>query len=368
MDENAEVDINEMVGALEFVFPEIEKYEQHVISDCQVAFTSKNAGSDAYSAGSTFFIGAAEKPRCLLERIAMDIFEHHASRMNKNFDIACSGAEWWSQCIDNRDDIGFHWDRDYDLEERTGELRYPDVGTVTYLTDHGGGTMVLPCIGASTLNRKISTSTGVDFTALVISKPKRGKHMHFDGRLLHAAPGDYDGNVVDSSDSGSSDEESSEGSDSGAPPKRVTFLVNVWFNHRPEGSVAFPKGSLEKMCKEFQDDDVLKRPVLKFEEAETVSPALLSSAFTGDTTVRTWRFCDLLCNYAVKLPLCENSAEVIEACEKHFLKLQFSPSCPARVLDLGIVSDEEEEEEEEQGDVAHEECSSLGSKRKRLEV
>ena len=46
--------------------------------------------------------------------------EHHCA--GASFDASKSGAEWWTQCIDPDDDIGLHWDRDYDLQEEQGLL------------------------------------------------------------------------------------------------------------------------------------------------------------------------------------------------------------------------------------------------------
>ena len=81
--------------------------------DCLEAFTCRSI-SDAnedYSTGSTYFIGADRSPRCFLEKVALAIFRFHTK--DAVFDGKKSGAEWWTQVVDCRDDIGFHWDRDY---------------------------------------------------------------------------------------------------------------------------------------------------------------------------------------------------------------------------------------------------------------
>lgn len=60
---------------------------------------------------------------------------------------ASSGAEWWIQIREEgyHSDLGmpFHWDKDERLREATGVMKYPEVSTVTYLTEHGAPTMVL---------------------------------------------------------------------------------------------------------------------------------------------------------------------------------------------------------------------------------
>lgn len=43
----------------------------------------------------TFWIGAAEQPRCLLEAFAKNVFQHHVA--NSTYDVSISGAEWWVQ-------------------------------------------------------------------------------------------------------------------------------------------------------------------------------------------------------------------------------------------------------------------------------
>lgn len=81
--------------------------------DCLEAFSSRSIKDDDenYSTGSTYFARSDEPPRCFLEKLALTIFELHTK--DAIFDKKISGAEWWTQVIDCRDDIGFHWDRDY---------------------------------------------------------------------------------------------------------------------------------------------------------------------------------------------------------------------------------------------------------------
>ena len=312
--------------------------------DCKIAFTSKNADGAAYSTGSTFFIGSHEKPRCQLEKMALSVFNFHAKRLGKTYDTKISGAEWWTQCIDSRDDIGFHWDRDYDLEERTGELRYPDVGTVTYLTDVGVGTMVLPCEGAHNdtgnadsahLEKPNSSNC---FNSLLISKPKKGKHMYFDGRLLHAAPGDYDGNDNETEE-GSHASESDDEEEDEEVETRVTFLVNVWFDHKPEGSCALPKEALQLMSK-------MTACMLQFDAAEIVTATTLTVSHGENTKPRTWKFHDLLRSYALHIPLSENTTEkILNSCNEHIL-LQFPKSMDASLENLGEVKESESSDDE----------------------
>ena len=50
--------------------------------DCQEAFNSKQVREQSdYSLGTTFFMRADKEPRCLLERMAQDVFQHHVKRL-----------------------------------------------------------------------------------------------------------------------------------------------------------------------------------------------------------------------------------------------------------------------------------------------
>ncbi|KAJ0402144.1 hypothetical protein P43SY_000459 [Pythium insidiosum] len=49
-----------------------------LVADCEVAFTAREIENAEYSTGSTFFLPATMEPRCLLERLARDVFEFHA--------------------------------------------------------------------------------------------------------------------------------------------------------------------------------------------------------------------------------------------------------------------------------------------------
>lgn len=86
-------------------------FDNGFIKDCSKAFTCRalSSTSDNYSAGATFFIRADTAPRCLLESTAMSIFKYYTKSID--YDPARSGAEWWTQVIDARDEIGVHWDR-----------------------------------------------------------------------------------------------------------------------------------------------------------------------------------------------------------------------------------------------------------------
>lgn len=188
-----------------------------LLRDCELCFNAKQT-SESYSAGSTFFIRADETPKCTVERLAMEIFAFH-TRNIEDMDRGSSGAEWWVLRIDPRDDVGFHWDRDYGLEER-GEMKYPHLATVTYLSAVGGATIV------TGLKGKIDSPSDIPregFSEYAISSVLPFKHIAFRGDLLHGAPSE----IYRDEDDGEEDVDVK-------VSLRITFLVNIWVNHLPQ--------------------------------------------------------------------------------------------------------------------------------------
>ena len=186
-----------------------------MLRDCELCFNAKQA-NESYSSGATFFVRASEAPKCTVERLALEIFAFH-TRDVQDMDLGSSGAEWWVLRIDPRDDVGFHWDRDYGLEEK-GDLKYPTCATVTYLSAVGGATIVTGLRGKEGSPCEIDRES---FSEYAISSVLPYKHIAFRGDLLHGAPCDmYTDEEEDSVEA--------EGS------LRITFLVNVWVNHIPQ--------------------------------------------------------------------------------------------------------------------------------------
>jgi hypothetical protein len=203
------------------------------------------------------------------------------------FDPERSGAEWWTLVLDSNndssptnntishtnddndsdndddeeddDEVGMHFEADYGLE---GQMRHmllhPRVATVTYLSDVGVPTLVLNKRSPVPQDEE-KKSLGGDIETGWLSGPKFGKHMCFDGRLLHGAPGAFfpgskhagvphDEEVDDLEDTKPAAKKKQrlndgttstiEGTtkidaDDSMSGKRVTLLVNVWLNHCP---------------------------------------------------------------------------------------------------------------------------------------
>lgn len=255
--------------------PTTTKQLDELLFDCEI--------TDSGLLPRTFWISAnsdTQQPRCYLEKMAMEVFHHHVPS-GFYYDPKTSGAEWWvqirpsppagrysmhaSDADDNNDGeedmaktgISFHWDKDEDFRLLTGGSMYihPHISTVTYLTDLGAPTMVLskrvdPMSGAYVADADDDGSlSNVDG---LVSFPKQGKHLSFDGRYLHAAPSDL---LRD----GLFEEQCKFDKPEGMGMKemkvmerrhrRVSFLVNIWLNYRPFNVNPFPETMISNLSK-----------------------------------------------------------------------------------------------------------------------
>ena len=90
---------------------------------------------------------------------------------------------------------------------------HPHISTVTYLTGDGAPTLV--CEQRSPVSYDQVPDAFGPIPQAWLSYPLAGKHMSFDGGLLHGAP-----NALAPLQSAN---------------MRVTFLANVWLNYHPAG-------------------------------------------------------------------------------------------------------------------------------------
>ena len=195
-----------------------------LVADSTTAFTARTSEAGEYSAGSTFWVSAEAEPTTALESLALQIFRFHAR--DAKFDAATSGAEWWTQVIESDADIAFHWDRDYALEADQGIQIHPHLATVTYLVAGGAPTVVAARV-SPLLAAESPAGAVPDATACM---PRPCRHLSFDGRLLHGAPSSV-----------------ATAPASGPAAKRVTFLVNCWFNHVPVGVEPLPGAVVKRL-------------------------------------------------------------------------------------------------------------------------
>ena len=274
------------------VFPDAIDPDAGLYRDCEHAFNARSVkASGAYSSGRTFFIGALQEPRCRLEALAREIFWFHAK--DSGCDHFKSGAEWWTQVVDKDDDIGWHWDKDYDMED-CGVNLCPHLGTVTYFSDIGAPTFVLEKTPNSVMRgfnpsaqqkeRKVEISHGF------LCWPAVGKHMVFDGRFLHGAPSDLqvgpkpaEGPQMANDPHGSVSFKRKKRKMFG---KRTTFLVNIWLDHIPEGARRAPQEMVNKMEQPSLAPETKLGPNEPPQEAFQ-QPATVKEVIVDDTSFRS---------------------------------------------------------------------------------
>lgn len=185
-----------------------------------------------------------------LEHLAWRIYQHHLEAHSDvlGTDSAVGGAEWWVQ-VKPLDDpssstcgIDLHYDKDEALAESFGLGSFPTLSTVTYLTSasqHAPPTIVM--------DHTYFQGEDEVMSHLLVSRPRPGKHLVFDGRLLHGAP--YHPSLQHSGTP------HQKGGIEGKAKFRVTFLVNLWKDQRP--------ANVEVLPKEIRQAILLKQPTLQ---------------------------------------------------------------------------------------------------------
>ncbi|KAL7558692.1 hypothetical protein ACA910_013410 [Epithemia clementina (nom. ined.)] len=186
---------------------------------------------------------------------------------------------------DNDEAVDLHYDKDEVLAEAFGLGLFPTLSTVTYLT---GGTptpqqqgryspllLLLPpqpptvvfprCYHAD--DDEVPADSALLLRNMWISHPQPGKHIVFDGRLLHGAPANLELRLPqpmhqeqrqqkeapttsqttirdgrNNRDQGKLDQlQQQQQQKYPEVSVRITFLVNVWHSHRPAGITSLPE-------------------------------------------------------------------------------------------------------------------------------
>lgn len=201
------------------------------------------------------------KDWCDLEILAREIYKHHVkSYCLDSGDVAtsCGGAEWWVQYKpvgSQKAPVDLHYDKDEVLAEKFGLGSFPTLSTVTYLTGRDDDANVSNCDKNSDNEPTVVFSHTYDddedrpIEMMLLSHAVRGKHIVFDGRLLHGAPSNAAWQPHAKQPSSSSS-------------LRVTFLVNVWLTGKPAGVDILPDAIRSKVIaanggEESRDDVML---------------------------------------------------------------------------------------------------------------
>ena len=193
-------------------------------------------------AAGAFWLPADAAPQNALEALAAAIFQFHTAGAEEPIDPATSGCEWWCNVTKSEllssgcGDIGFHFDKDERAYSEYGLVVQPLLSTVTYLTDDGAPTILLPHVmldeGTVVGGRYTRMADSGSPSDALLVPPRAGRHLCFDGRWLHGAPAACRPPRLPLS-AASSEVSGDIAKHSGDAYERVTFLVNIWINHRP---------------------------------------------------------------------------------------------------------------------------------------
>lgn len=198
------------------------------MKDCRKVFTAKRLlEEESESAGSTYWFPESATASCALEQLVQEILLWHRERLQ----VDLKGAEWWTLWMDGEDDVAWHWDADYEARAR-GELRHPLLGTVTYL--EAGGSEAPTVILEGCREAEIMAGGVSLVNSAHLSLPVNGKHICFDGSLLHAAP-------VELRDVFRTSRSSRKRS------ARATLLVNLWCDHEPKDAQRLAKETAARL-------------------------------------------------------------------------------------------------------------------------
>lgn len=287
---------------------------QALWDDCELVFgvRTRQNGS-AYSIGTTYFWPCALPPRCAIEALVASIFQYHTAHLDpSSYVTEQSGAEWWTLVLsdedtntntntnnavestrdnmtgtdkggdggddtndtdeeEDSDEVGLHFDADFGLEAQAPNLLlHPRLATVTYLTNTGVPTVVLNKRSPPPNDTEKTTLHG-SIQKAWLSHPVLGKHLAFDGRLLHGAPSTFFPSqhkiLARPSKKARVNEEEKQ------PSKRITLLVNIWLNHCPLDAEPLEDEVVQKMHPHSTENDEMKKEVCKWSfERKTCFP------------------------------------------------------------------------------------------------
>jgi hypothetical protein len=204
----------------------VPKFESFAIHHVDYSLLIEQIKTLIKQSKETFWLSATESPCCYLEQVCQAIGLYHLRRLCSNTSemtelLPIAGFEWWMQVkspeLSENFGVDLHYDKDEAMAEKYNLGLFPTISTVTYVTDQlSVPTMVLDCTA--------STPVGTGIRDCFLSLPIQGKHIAFDGALLHGAPCHLAKFATLNWPVSSS---------SNALAERITFLVNVWIGHQP---------------------------------------------------------------------------------------------------------------------------------------
>lgn len=216
------------------------KYENKVfIKECSLLWKKYGGRRDI---AKSFWIEKNMKPRCLLEKFALECGKFHC---DNNF----IGVEYWVQyrtgdihSQDTKNGLEFHFDKDEILMESNDIWKHPYCSTVTYLDNNdennnenenksnlwGAPIIIFNTKSIEThpylkprnyLNRELDLSK-MSPNKGWICYPCPGRHVRFNGNMLHGVPSELN-TILYHNENGNY--------------QRLALAVNIWKKEKPTG-------------------------------------------------------------------------------------------------------------------------------------
>ena len=227
-----------------------DQYDPLVIQSLELVKHTRDTHWIPASVAKGINIGFGEDgDLCELEILALSIFNRHIIAYKLDDMISEEGgAEWWIQ-VKKEDDtndesgIDLHYDKDEELASMFNIGSFPTLSTVTYLAS--GDQRNIPSnptlVFAHTYEMPNDGPIGAENVRtpqVLISSANVGKHLVFDGRLLHGAPctTTLRSNKIlrNTTSNGEMKEDSSSVEvETKGNRYRITFLVNIWLSGCP---------------------------------------------------------------------------------------------------------------------------------------
>jgi hypothetical protein len=176
----------------------------------------------------TGFVENQGENLCVLEKFAWRVFQQHTRHYNVH--DGCAGRDDTNHTKEDAA-IDLHYDKDETVAEVFDLGFFPTLSTVSYL-----GSSDQQCLGTAptiVFKQQYEDPPEAGIREMLISHPSPGKHLVFDGRMLHGAPA-HPGlrqSIVDPT----------------FPKERITFLVNIWIGYRPCDATTLPNDIREKL-------------------------------------------------------------------------------------------------------------------------
>jgi hypothetical protein len=279
------------------------------------------------------------RSRCSLERLALDVLAFHM-RTDGSVDgghVAdgdaphrVRGVEWWVQVRTEggQPSLNLHFDADEEHKNHTGVHIPPWLATVTYLGSRGAPTLILPAVGDSEARAQPcdageQQASQAGCRGAFVSHPKEGKHLVFDGRLLHGAIDD----LTHPAQGPSREAHLS------PPYTRVTLMVNIWVDHKPSRAMRLPEDAAA-MLSDIEGftcfDTAMPVPL---EAAPRCAPPAPADNASGGAKAEEWR--ELAVGFIPLRDLCRKFPDWRRAAETgipSFRALFFHPALQVRFL------------------------------------